>query len=124
MLITEQTIDQLRAATVTQIRTVLKNKIDTLSKKQLIEFIFDYAEHFPDPPIRTDRADSQPLTLLEVDKDALGAKLGTRRVTWSYYTSGEVDTITIETLDAADKVTATKAIKHYKDGQQPTVTLA
>lgn len=124
MLITDQTIEQLRAATVTQIRTALKNKIDLLTKKQLIEFILDFVDVFPSPLFWTYRKDKQPLTMLELSKDALGVKLGSRRVTWSYYgdeVGTPVDTITIETLDAADKVTVTRVVKHYKDGRQPSV---
>jgi len=33
----------------------------------------------------------------------------------------EVDTITVQQLDAADQVTAQQVIKHYVDGRQPEV---
>ena len=55
-------------------------------------------------------------------RDVLGAKLGSRRIAWTYYEpNGPVDTITVEELDAADKVVKRRTIKHYTDGTQPKV---
>ena len=122
MFITDQTIGQLRAATVMQIRTRLKNEIDLLSKKQLIELIFERSGEFSDTPVLTRRADGQLSGYVQTSRDALGMKLGSRLISNSYYATGEVDVIKIETLDASDTVVRTKTIKHYKDGRQPTVT--
>ncbi len=120
--ITDQRLDQLQAATKAQIITAIDNKLAAMTKKQIIEFIFDPVDRFQDTPTWTYRADGQPLIMIEVTRDALAAKLGSKRVTWTYYVSGEIDTIVISTLDPADVVTKTKTIKHYKAGRQPTVT--
>jgi len=43
-----------------------------------------------------------------------------RKITWTYYKTGEVDVITIERYKAG-KLVSIKEIKHYLDGKQPTV---
>jgi len=43
-----------------------------------------------------------------------------RKITWTYYKTGEVDMITIERYRAG-KLVSTKEIKHYLNGKQPMV---
>ena len=53
--------------------------------------------------------------------DILGTKTGSTRIDWTYYPTGEVDTITTTELDALDQVISTQTIKHFTDGRQPVI---
>ena len=121
------TLDQLRAATATQIRTRIKDKIDTMTKLQLIRLILrlvdfdaDAIVALADSPVCTYQPDRQIALQMDVTRDMLGSKIGSRRVTWTYYPTGEVDIITTEELDANDQVVKTlPPVKHFTDGRQP-----
>ena len=126
--LSDLTLEQLRAATVIQIRTALKNRIDLLSKRQLIRMLLalkgcdlDELVQVAESGPSLYRPDGQIRERTEVRRSELGDKLGGRRATWSYYETGEVDEITIVELDASGAETSRRTIKHFKDGRQPVV---
>jgi hypothetical protein len=117
------TLEQLRARTKAQIITKLSNWLtNNMTKRQLILWLMDI-EVMDTPPVRTYRADGQieyeSTTLVDTETYL---QVNKREVTWSYYPTGEVDVITIKQYDSNDALIRTKAIKHYIDGRQPTVT--
>ena len=123
------TLAEDRAATVLQIRTAMKARIDLMTKRQLIvldlwcdAFDKDAALSLSDHPITAVYADGQAKSQLVVSRDALGAKTGSTKIAWTYYKTGEVDTITISQLDSADVVTSVRTITHFRDGRQPVTT--
>ncbi len=125
------TLTQLRAATVAAIRTAMKARIDLLTKRQLIVLDLWVRNWGPDAPLTTDddavvttRPDRQAESQITVQRDALGVKTGSRRVTWAYFPTGEVQTITIVERDAADAQVSRRVVTHYLDGQQPTVKVS
>jgi hypothetical protein len=117
------TLEQLRALTKAQIITKLSNWLTkNFTKRQLILWLMDI-EVMDDEPIRTYRADGQieSETIVTRDTEA-NLQVSRRETLWSYYPTGEVDVITIKQYDSNDALIRTKAIKHYTDGKQPTVT--
>jgi len=122
------TISQLRAATAAQIAAAMSARLSQLSKRQLIRLELaalgidlDAVLHLADSVVNTYHPDRQIASRVEVRRDVLGAKAGSRRVDWTYYPTGEVDTITVQELDAADQLTAQQVVKPYTDGRQPEV---
>jgi len=117
------TLEQLRAFTKTQ----LINKLSTwltnnFTKRQLILWLMDI-EVVEDTPVRTYREDGQITSETTVTKDTeTNQQVNKREVSWTYYATGEVNVITIKTYNGNNVLLHTKAIKHYKDGRQPTVT--
>ena len=119
------TLAQLRAATSAQIVTAITNKLNTLTKRQLIEFLLDVVD-FPDNPVCTYRADGQIASETVIARDALGAKTGTRVITWTYFDKlprTPVSVITVRELNTADAETSKRSIQHFADGSQPIATL-
>lgn len=112
------TLAQLRAATKAQIITAIANYLtNNFTKRQIIAFLID-ADVVADPPARTYRTDGQIESETNTDRDAeTGALISTRQVRWSYYPTGEVDTITITEGETV------RTVKHYLNGQPPTVTV-
>jgi len=117
------TLEQLRALTKAQIINRLSTWLtNNMTKRQLILWLMDI-EVMDDEPIRTYREDGQITSETTVTKDtATNLQVNKRVVTWSYYPTNEVNVITIKTYDGANNLLRTKAIKHYTDGRQPTVT--
>lgn len=124
--LTDLTLAQLRAASKAQLITAIDNKLANMTKKQIIALIWSVTapEDIVDAGAPTVVNGPQgPTASLQVFRDALGAKLGSQKATWSYYTpSGVVDTIVLEELNAADVVTRRWTIKHFADGRQPVMT--
>ena len=117
------TLAQLRALTKAQIISRLSTWLTNhFTKRQLILWLMDI-EVLENDPVRTYRADGQieSETTIDVDTET-NLQVNKRVVTWTYYATGEVDVITIKQYDSNDALIRTKAIKHYKDGRQPTVT--
>ena len=117
------TLEQLRALTKAQIITKLSNWLTkNMTKRQLILWLMDI-EVMDDEPIRTYREDGQITSETTVTKDTeTNLQVSKREVSWTYYATGEVNVITTKQYDGANNLIHTKAIKHYKDGRQPTVT--
>lgn len=119
------TLEQLRGMTKTQIINKLSTWLtNNFTKRQLILWLMDI-EFMDEPPVRTYRADGQieyeSTTLVDTETNK---QVSRRETTWTYYATGEVDIITIKHYDSNDALIRTKAIKHYTDGKQPTVTEA
>ena len=117
------TLAQLRALTKAQIISRLSTWLTNhFTKRQLILWLMDI-EVLENDPVRTYRADGQieSETTIDVDTET-NLQVNKRVVTWTYYATGEVDVITIKQYDSNDALIRTKAIKHYTDGRQPTVT--
>jgi len=120
------TLEQLRAATNDQIITRVVNLLTTLSKKRICEFIWTIKDVSFQPislstlTVNHDVPEGQLLRFYEIT-DILGNKLGSTKIDWTYYPTGEVNTITISELDALDTVISQKTIKHFLDGRQPLI---
>lgn len=117
------TLKQLRALTKTQIINKLSTWLtNNFTKRQLILWLMDM-DVIDIEPVRTYQADGQieSETTITVDTET-NAQVNKRVTTWTYYATGEVNVITIKQYDGSNNLLHTKAIKHYKDGRQPTVT--
>lgn len=115
------TLDQLRAATKAQIVARIDTWLANHTKRQICEMLLELVE-VQEELLRTYRADGQVVRQLERRTDVLGAKTGSRETTWTYYPTGEVDTITVVERDAADAATRTRTVRHFLDGRQPVLT--
>lgn len=128
MNLADVTIEQLKAATKTQILTAISNRLSGLTKLQLCRLILRVADvdvdsllTITDPPIST--GDSRgPLLLIETERDLAGNKVKTKKIEHTYYPTREVDIITIKELDGSDIEISGKVIKHFTDGRQPIMT--
>ena len=117
------TLAQLRAMTKTQIISRLSTWLtNNFTKRQLILWLMDMDVIAIDP-VTTYRADGQieSETTITVDTET-NLQVSKREVTWTYYATGEVNVITIKVYDGNNNLLRTKAVKHYTDGRQPTVT--
>jgi hypothetical protein len=121
MPLADITLAQLQAASAAQIRTVITNRINAMTKKQLVALVWSVVAPddiaYADAPVVVCDKNGQMTSLTEVTRDALGVRTGGRVITWTYYEkTGAVDTITISTRDAADIETDRKVIKHDPSG--------
>ena len=117
------TLEQLRVLTKAQIINKLSTWLtNNFTKRQLILWLMDM-DVMTIEPVRTYRADGQieSETTITVDTET-NAQVNKRVTTWTYYATGEVNVITIKQYYGSNNLLHTKAIKHYKDGRQPTVT--
>jgi hypothetical protein len=117
------TLEQLRALTKTQIINKLSTYLtNNMTKRQLILWLMDM-DVIDIEPVRTYRADGQieSETTITVGTET-NAQVNKRVTTWTYYATSDVNVITIKQYDGSDNLLHTKAIKHYTDGKQPTVT--
>lgn len=126
MIFRDLTLEQLRATTKEQIITKINDKLTSLTKKQIVEFIWGVKNVLTENLTLTElkqMKNSKNGQLLRVHEttDVLGKKLGSQKTQWTYYPTGEVDTIKISELDANDQVISTKTIKHFTDGRQPVI---
>lgn len=62
-------------------------------------------------------------TWTEETRDLDGILVGKRTDEYTYYLTGEINTITMKRYDGNDKLTSKKVLKHYKDGIQPNLTI-
>jgi hypothetical protein len=66
------------------------------------------------------RPDNQIDSQIEIVRDPeTKERIRSTETLWSYYETGEVDTIAIVEKDALEKVVSQTSIKHYLDGRQP-----
>lgn len=95
--------------TITQLRTlIIPNK-----RAALIEL--NGGDTVADDPITTYCDDGQMESQTQIFRDVETLKEVSRKtIAWTYYDTGEVDTITISETGKPDK-----KIKHYTDGRQP-----
>ena len=121
--ITDLTLPQMRASTKNQIADSVKTYLqNNYTKKQLIQLLRDKDSEWSDPVI-TYFPDGQIETQTEIETDCeTGTQISKKVITYSYYNSGEINKIVIQTLDENNIEKKVKTIKHYKDGRQPEVT--
>jgi hypothetical protein len=123
----DYTLQQLKDAGVTVIRTKFKEKLDLMTKKQLIILYLkgndidienmeiqdrSSEEYWPDGQIKewTIRT-----------RDVLGNVISKEKVTVTYYDTKdrERDTMLFFKYDSNDKELSVRGIKHFPDGRQP-----
>ena len=120
------TLEQLRAATKDQIITRVVNILTSMSRKRICEFVWTIKDVSFEPislstlTLNHDVPEGQLLRVYE-KTDILGNKTGSTKTEWTYYPTGEVDTITITELDNLDQTISTQTIKHFTDGRQPVI---
>lgn len=121
--LTALTLKQMRDSTKNQIADSVKTYLQTnFTKKQLIQFLRDRDSEWSDP-VCTYFPDGQISSQTEVETDAeTDVQISKKIITFSYYNTGEVNKIIIQTLDGNDVKTKIKTIKHYKDSRQPEVS--
>lgn len=120
--LTDLTLQQLRASTKAQIIASIRDYLTAnYTRRQLIQFLRDRETEW-DEPIRTYRTDGQIESQIEVERDEeTGEIVSSKSITWSYYSTGEVNVILIIVYDATGIEIKRKRIKHFKDGRQPEV---
>lgn len=129
-ILSDLNLNQLRQATLTQIRTAISTKLATLNKKQLCILILKVADIDIKNMEVQDREEGEgdsrgPLWLLRVVRDVLGNKLRSTRFDYTYYPpqpdrTRPRDIITTTEMDENDQVIGIpKKLKHYPDGKQP-----
>jgi len=57
----------------------------------------------------------------EEQKDLDGILISTREDIYTYYDTGEIDTIEMKVLDGSGLEISKKVVKHFRDGRQPVV---
>jgi hypothetical protein len=124
-------LSTMQAASVDQMSSDMTSQLSGLSKNQLAKISQvivsvqqgdDIPLLIPDPPVSTGYERGQ-LTSSQVMKDIDGNIVSTTNTEWTYYPTGEVNTITITQLDSSGTVISTQVIQHYTDGRQPTNTV-
>jgi len=120
------TLEQLRAATKEQIITRITTLLTSLSRKRICEFIWtikdiDFADITLSALTVNHNVPEGQLIRVYETTDILGNKTGSTRIDWTYYPTGEVDTITTAELDPLGQVISTQTIKHFTDGRQPVI---
>lgn len=122
----EVTLQQLRSNTLGQNRAIVTSYVAKLKNKDVCDFIWTIRGiTIPEISLETitekqDLPQGQSIRVYQ-KTDILKNKMGSRKTEWTYYPTGEVDTITTTQLDENDHVTSTKTIKHFTDGRQPII---
>ena len=115
---TTLTLNELRAATVSQILADVEAQND---KREIVSELLGQ-DRISDRPTITYDEKQRIVKRVEVERDLLtGEVLESRETTHSYYKTGEIQDITITERDAKDAETARRTIHHFTDGRQPVV---
>ena len=118
---TKNTLEQLRTMPLAQLKA---DYVRDMTKRDLLVLANGGSELIYDP-VCTYRRDGQIASQSETVRDVeTGVIIATKTIAWTYYKTGEVDTITVAETNADGKETGRKAIKHYTDGRQPELTNA
>ncbi len=115
---TDKTLDQVRNLTKEQIIMGITNRLNNLTKRQILELSYKLTEE-SNVSSEKYRGDGQPTEKLTVIKDILNNVVRKEKITWTYYPRGEVDEISIIKFDPTDKELSKMVIKHFTDGRQP-----
>ena len=103
--------------------SILQNINVNNSKQDLVAHLAA-TDHVQDRATVTHDDQHRITRRVEVRRDVLtGDRTSGTVATYSYYPTGEIDTITVSQRDAANQETARRTIKHYTDGRQPTTTI-
>lgn len=109
----------------------MTTRLSAMTKRQLIildlwceSFDKDALVTIPDDAQITRRKDGEIMRIVETNRNALGAVTNGSVATWSYFSSGSVDTIIMYQTDASSNEIAgtRKTIKHGASGGQPVAT--
>jgi len=122
------TLSDLRSYSLTQIRTLLANRLAGLTKKQLILLAlalqtFDIDED-PDMADESQFAyapDGQWRSRLDVIRDAEGTRRASRGVVRTFTADGTTDSVVTVDYNASDRPIKRTTVQYYHDGRQPTV---
>jgi len=123
----DYTLQQLKDADVTVIRTKFKQKLDLMTKKQLIILYLKGNDtdienmEIQDRPSEQDWPDGQIKERMVVTRDVLGNVISKEKMTVTYYDTKdrERDTMLFFRYDPQDKELSVRGIKHFPDGRQP-----
>jgi hypothetical protein len=97
--------------------------LDGLDKRQLVVLTNGTDILYTNPEC-TFREDGQIESMVQSWSDLVdGTPLGSREIDWTYYDTGEVDTITTTEYDGDGNETRNDVIKHFTDGRQPIINL-
>ena len=122
MFLENVTLEQLRAATKAQIVTFITNKLNSMSKLEIVLWLRENVLEIEDAQPEVIYKDGQITRLTECIRDTYaGDVLRYKRVIWTYYPAGEVDTITIVIADPNMNIISRRVIKHFTDGRQPVM---
>lgn len=110
-------LPNLKSLTLTQLRAQI-----TPTKRDALIAINAGIDAAADDPIRTyckdGQIESQSITFRDVET---GVVIINKMITWTYYKTGEVNSITIVETDGALNEVSRMIIKHFEDGRQPEV---
>jgi hypothetical protein len=118
-ILTGLTLEELRAMNLGQITAAQASALAGKDKKWRIEFELQETE-FADPETGENGPHGQIWRLTPIC-DAEENVLKQEKTEWTYYNTGEVDTITISILDSEGWPIYQKKIKHFKTGKQPII---
>jgi len=126
-ILSDLTLEQLRNATLTQIRTAISNKLANLTKRQLIILILKVADvdienyEIQDRSSEESWPDGQIKERITITRDVLGNVISKEKMTVTYYDTKdrERDTMLFFKYDPQDMELSIRGIKHFPDGRQP-----
>jgi hypothetical protein len=117
-MLTDLTLEQMRASTKNQIISSVDSYLANLTKRQLIQLLREHDTEWDDPVCIYGK--DGILTHNEIERDIeTGAQVSRKYIVWDYYNNGNVNTIITQFFDENDVLKRTKRIKHYRDGRQP-----
>jgi hypothetical protein len=126
LLFKDLTLEDIKKSTQLELSQCVSTEFTSLSKKELAETIWTIkntpqsTQTFETLIQQADDPRGQLIRVYELS-DILGTKTGSRKIEWTYYPTGEVDTIIITELDALDQIISTKTVKHFTGGRQPVL---
>ena len=116
---TKNTLEQLQIMPLAQLKA---DYVRDMTKRDLLVLANSGSELIYDIPVCTYRRDGQIESQSETTHDVeTGAVISTKTIAWTYYKTGEVDTITVVETNADGKETGRIVIKHFTDGRQPEI---
>jgi len=123
----DYTLQQLKDADVTVIRTKFKQKLDLMTKKQLIILYLKGNDldienlEIQGRPSEEYWPDGQIKERINVTRDVLGNMISKEKMTVTYYDTKdrERDIMIFTRYDSQDKELSVRKLKHYPDGRQP-----
>lgn len=93
--------------------------LDGMDKRQLVVMKNGTDILYSEPECSC-RKDGQVESMVQSWSDLVdGTPLGSKEINWTYYETGEVDTITTTEYDGDGNQTAQNIVKHFTNGQQP-----
>ena len=123
----DYTPQQIKDAPTEVIRTKFKQKIDLMTRKQLIILYLKGNDidienmEIQDRPNEEYWPDGQIKERIIITKDVLGNVISKEKMEVSYYNTKdrERDTMIFTKYDPQDKELSVRGIKHFPDGRQP-----